>query len=235
MSKLNYDNFEFLLCSVIENPLVQWSKFISLDGKIKRVKDNLLKNDRVIEVIGKSERSNSKDYIPTSLICPADPEASLDIKLPVLVLVLKNLKLEGKIEFQIIDECNCRRRFVLVANTAREKIQKITATTAFIPLVLADNWNKVEINLITLCKGVYSTDYKSFQRIVLHPNFRFRRVYLHDHHYQDNDDAIGELYQALTDLNSFKNKKKSIKDESSQTQPIIINSKPKIKLKKRKK
>lgn len=122
-----------------------------------------------------------------------------------------------------------------MANTTREKIQKITVTTAFIPLVLADNWNKVEINLITLCKDIYSTDYKSFQRIVLHPNFRFRRIYLHDHHYQNNNDVISELYQALTDLNSLKNKKKSIKDKSCQTQSIIINSKPKIKLKKLKK
>ncbi|KAH0548755.1 cilia- and flagella-associated protein 20-like [Cotesia glomerata] len=231
MSKLSYKNFEYLLCSVVEDPLALWSKFVSLDGKIKRVKDELLKNDRVIEITGKSERSNSKDYIPTSLTCPSDSEAFLDIELPIIVFVLKNLKLEGKIEFQINDQCNFRRRFVLVANTAREKIKKVTSTTAFIPLTLADNWNKLEINLSTLCKDTYSTDYKSLLRIKLHPNFRYRRIYLQEHHYEQSNDVIDELHQALVNFSSLKNKSYSNENKYCQTQPII-NSK--VTLKKRK-
>ncbi|CAG5101600.1 Similar to CFAP20: Cilia- and flagella-associated protein 20 (Paramecium tetraurelia), partial [Cotesia congregata] len=173
MSKLSYKNFEYLLCSVVEDPLALWSKFVSLDGKIKRVKDELLKNDRVIEITGKSERTN----------------------------------------------------------TAREKLKKVTSTTAFIPLTLADNWNKLEINLSTLCKDTYSTDYKSLLRIKLHPNFRYRRIYLQEHHYDQSNDVIDELHQALVNFSSLKNKNYSIENKYCQTQPII-NSK--VTLKKRK-
>ncbi|XP_074111150.1 cilia- and flagella-associated protein 20-like [Cotesia typhae] len=208
--------------------------FGTLVEKIKRVKDKLLKNDRVIEITGKSERSNSKDYIPTSLTCPSDSEAFLNIELPIIVFVLKNLKLEGKIEFQINDQCNFRRRFILVANTAREKIKKITSTTAFIPLRLADNWNKLEINLSTLCKDTYSINYKSLLRlrIKLHPNFRYRRIYLQEHHYEQSNDVIDELHQALVNFSSLKNKSYPIENKYCQTQPIINSE---VKLKKRKK
>lgn len=102
MTKFHCDGFESLLCSINDKPLELWSKSISLDGSIKRVEDEHLNGDKVIEIVGKSERSNCKDSIATSINCPFDSTDFLERKLPILVFVLKNLKQEGKIEFQVI-------------------------------------------------------------------------------------------------------------------------------------
>jgi hypothetical protein len=43
--------------------------------------------------------------------CPADPQQSLGIKLPFLVLIVKNMKKYFTFEVQILDDKNVRRRF----------------------------------------------------------------------------------------------------------------------------
>uniref|UniRef100_A0A0C9RYU0 CG5343_0 protein n=1 Tax=Fopius arisanus TaxID=64838 RepID=A0A0C9RYU0_9HYME len=98
---LHVEGFESLLSSVADRPLSLWGKSIALDGSVKRVVDEALKGDRVIEIIGKTEGSIPKDSLPTCIHCPSSSEEFLQIKLPILVFVMKNLKQEGKIEFQV--------------------------------------------------------------------------------------------------------------------------------------
>ena len=43
--------------------------------------------------------------------CPGDPKQTLGIKLPFLVMLIKNLKKYFSFEVQVLDDKNVRRRF----------------------------------------------------------------------------------------------------------------------------
>ena len=45
------------------------------------------------------------------ITCPADPKKTLGIKLPFLVMIIKNLKKYFTFEVQVLDDKNVRRRF----------------------------------------------------------------------------------------------------------------------------
>merc|ERR1719395_386332 len=45
------------------------------------------------------------------ITCPADPNKTLGIKLPFLVMILKNLKKYFTFEVMVLDDKNIRRRF----------------------------------------------------------------------------------------------------------------------------
>ena len=45
------------------------------------------------------------------ITCPADPQKTLGIKLPFLVMIIKNLKKYFTFEVQVLDDKNVRRRF----------------------------------------------------------------------------------------------------------------------------
>merc|ERR1719355_480810 len=47
----------------------------------------------------------------TYVTCPADPNKCLGIKLPFLVMIIKNLKKYFTFEVQVLDDKNIRRRF----------------------------------------------------------------------------------------------------------------------------
>ena len=47
----------------------------------------------------------------TFLTCPADPKKTLGIKLPYLVMIVKNMKKYFTFEVQVLDDKNVRRRF----------------------------------------------------------------------------------------------------------------------------
>lgn len=85
-----------LLYSVADKPLDLWSKHVSYGGKVRRVKDDLLHGDRVIEIIGPHDNT-----ILTSITIPAKALDVLNVKLPILVLIIKNLNLQLKLEVQV--------------------------------------------------------------------------------------------------------------------------------------
>lgn len=85
-----------LLYSVAEKPLDLWSKHVSLGGKVRRVNDDTLYGDKVIEITGSHDSA-----IPTSITTPIEILDVLNIKLPILVLVIKNLNLRFKLEIQV--------------------------------------------------------------------------------------------------------------------------------------
>merc|ERR1719261_305877 len=45
------------------------------------------------------------------ITCPGDPQKTLGIKLPFLVMILKNLKKYFTFEVMVLDDKNIRRRF----------------------------------------------------------------------------------------------------------------------------
>ena len=73
------------------------------NGHIKRITDQDIQSS-VLEIMGTNVSTN---YIT----CPADPKKTLGIKLPFLVMIIKNLKKYFTFEVQVLDDKNVRRRF----------------------------------------------------------------------------------------------------------------------------
>jgi hypothetical protein len=78
-------------------------QFAVVDGHIKRPQDEDIQSN-VLEIIGTNVQS-------TYITCPADPSATLGIKLPFLAIIVKNLKMYFTFEIQVLDDKNVRRRF----------------------------------------------------------------------------------------------------------------------------
>lgn len=74
-----------------------------VDGHVKRLQDEDIQSN-VLEITG----SNVQQAYIT---CPADPNATLGIKLPFLVMIVKNVKKYFTFEIQVLDDKNVRRRF----------------------------------------------------------------------------------------------------------------------------
>ena len=73
-----------------------------------------------MEIMGTNVSTN---YIT----CPADAKRTLGIKLPFLVMIIKNLKKYFTFEVQVLDDKNVRRRF-----RASDPAWKSTLLDAFI-------------------------------------------------------------------------------------------------------
>jgi hypothetical protein len=83
-------------------PLQIWDKNIK-NGHVKRIMDVDMQSS-VIEIVGANVSTNFVQ-------CPADPNQTLGIKMPFLVLLIKYLKKYFTFEVQVIDDKGVRRRF----------------------------------------------------------------------------------------------------------------------------
>lgn len=94
----------FLICiSLSHLTNFTWGLFVVVNGHIKRPQDEDIQSN-VLEIVGSNIQS-------TYITCPADPAATLGIKLPFLVIIVKNLKKYFTFEVQVLDDKNVRRRF----------------------------------------------------------------------------------------------------------------------------
>jgi hypothetical protein len=73
------------------------------NGYIKRITDEHI-NSSVLEISGSNVST-------TYISAPANPKQTLGIKLPYLVIIIKNLKKYFSFEVQVLDDRNIRRRF----------------------------------------------------------------------------------------------------------------------------
>nr|XP_033515514.1 cilia- and flagella-associated protein 20 isoform X2 [Nicotiana tomentosiformis] len=94
--------FLSILYSLGSKPLQIWDKEV-VNGHVKRLPDEDIQSN-VLEIVG----SNVQQAYIT---CPADPNATLGIKLPFLVMIVKNVKKYFTFEIQVLDDKNVRRRF----------------------------------------------------------------------------------------------------------------------------
>ncbi|XP_036341307.1 cilia- and flagella-associated protein 20 isoform X2 [Rhagoletis pomonella] len=94
--------FLSILYSIGSKPLQIWDKKVR-NGHIKRITDNDIQS-LVLEIVGTNVST-------TFVTCPADPKKTLGIKLPYLVMIIKNLKKYFTFEVQVLDDKNVRRRF----------------------------------------------------------------------------------------------------------------------------
>lgn len=84
--------FLSILYSIGSKPLQIWDKKVK-NGHIKRITDEDIQS-LVLEIVGCNVST-------TYITCPADPKKTLGIKLPYLVMIVKNLKKYFTFEVQV--------------------------------------------------------------------------------------------------------------------------------------
>ncbi|CAL8073568.1 unnamed protein product [Calicophoron daubneyi] len=167
--------FLSILFSVGTKPLQLWDKKVR-NGQIKRITDNDIQS-LVLELLGSNVAS-------TYISCPADPRKSLGIKLPFLVLIVKNLKKYFTFEIQVLDDEGIKRRFRASNYQSTTRVKPFMCT---MPLRLDDNWNNVYFNAADFTKRAYGTNFVEVLRVQIHANCRIRRVYFCDRLYSDDE------------------------------------------------
>nr|XP_040042515.1 cilia- and flagella-associated protein 20-like isoform X3 [Gasterosteus aculeatus aculeatus] len=122
--------------------------------------------------------------IATYITCPADPKMTLGIKLPFLVVVVKNLKKAFTYEVQLLDDKNNRRRFRASTDHSTTRVKPYICT---MPLRLGDDWNQILFNLQSITRRAYGTNYIETLRVRIHANCRVSRVYFSDRVYSEDE------------------------------------------------
>ncbi|KAG0433146.1 hypothetical protein HPB47_020176 [Ixodes persulcatus] len=146
------------------------------NGHIKRITDNDIQSF-VLEILGTNVST-------TFITCPADPRKTLGIRLPYLIMIVKNMKKYFTFEVQILDDKNVRRRF------RASNFQSTTRVKPFIctmPMRLDEGWNQIQFNLSDFTRRAYGTNYVETLRVQIHANCRIRRVYFADRLYSEDE------------------------------------------------
>ncbi|XP_059473305.1 cilia- and flagella-associated protein 20-like [Neocloeon triangulifer] len=176
MFKNKFQNdFLSILYSLGSKPLQIWDKNVR-NGHIERITDDDL-HSLVLEVVGANVNT-------CFITCPADPGQSLAIRLPILVMTVKNMKKYFSFEVQVLDDKNIRRRFRSSNYQSTTKVKPFICT---MPMRLDDGWNQIQFNLADFTRRAYGTNYVETQRVQIHANCRIRRVYFSDRLYSDDE------------------------------------------------
>jgi hypothetical protein len=223
-----HSSLPFLGCKIKRSkPLEIWDHKIQ-NGHIKRITDNDIKSS-VLEIMGTNV---STSYI----VCPSDPNNTLGIKLPFLVIVLKNVKKYFTFEVQVLDDKNVRRRF------RASNYQSATRVTPFIcsmPMNLDEGWNQIQFNLSDFTRRAYGTNYVETLRVQIHANCRIRRIYFSDRLYSEeelpsefklflpvssNQDKETEQIEALIETEEVKHKTEEVKHKTEGQPKVLATS-----------
>ncbi|KAF6287746.1 cilia and flagella associated protein 20 [Rhinolophus ferrumequinum] len=145
--------FLSILYSIGSKPLQIWDKKVR-NGHIKRITDNDIQS-LVLEIEGTNVST-------TYITCPADPKKTLGIKLPFLVMIIKNLKKYFTFEVQVLDDKNVRRRFRASNYQSTTRVKPFICT---MPMRLDDGWNQIQFNLSDFTRRAYGTNYIETLRV----------------------------------------------------------------------
>ncbi|XP_037951043.1 cilia- and flagella-associated protein 20-like [Teleopsis dalmanni] len=167
--------FLSILYSIGSKPLQIWDKKVR-NGHIKRITDNDIQS-LVLEIVGTNVST-------TFITCPPDPKKTLGIKLPFLVMIIKNLKKYFTFEVQVLDDKNVRRRFRASNYQSTTRVKPFICT---MPMRLDDGWNQIQFNLSDFTRRAYGTNYVETLRVQIHANCRIRRIYFSDRLYSEDE------------------------------------------------
>ena len=103
----------------------------------------------VLEIVGTNVST-------TFITCPADPKKTLGIKLPYLVMIVKNMKKYFTFEVQVLDDKNVRRRFRASNYQSTTRVKPFICT---MPMRLDEGWNQIQFNLADFTRRAYGTNY----------------------------------------------------------------------------
>lgn len=99
---LKKSGFLSILYSIGSKPLQIWDQTVR-NGHIKRITDEDIRSS-VLEIVGANVYTNF-------ITCPAEQNKTLGIKLPFLVMIVKNVNKYFTFEVQVLDDKGMKRRF----------------------------------------------------------------------------------------------------------------------------
>ncbi|XP_074031058.1 cilia- and flagella-associated protein 20 isoform X1 [Leptinotarsa decemlineata] len=202
--------FISIFYSVGSNPLSLWDKQVK-NGHIRRVIDDEVKS-LVLEISG-------TNVATTYITCPIKPRASLGIKLPFLVMIIKNMKKYFTFEIQILDDKDMHRRFRVSNFQSTTKVRPFCTT---MPIGLSSGWNQVQFNLADFTKRAYGSTYLETMRVQIHANVRIRRLYFTDTLYSDEDMPNEfKLFGPVTQKKKQTEQKPSKEQGKEQVPPLV--------------
>merc|ERR1712160_17755 len=131
----------------------------------------------VLEIMGTNVSTNF-------ISCPVEAKKTLAIKLPFLVMIIKNLKKYFTFEVQVLDDKNVRRRFRASNYQSTTRVKPFICT---MPMRLDEGWNQIQFNLSDFTRRAYGTNYIETLRVQIHANCRIRRIYFSDRLYTEDE------------------------------------------------
>ncbi|CAH1399912.1 unnamed protein product [Nezara viridula] len=156
-------------------PLAEWRQYIKT-GFLRRITDEHIRS-LVLEIM-------SVNIVNTYITSPPDPNDSLGIKLPFLVMILKNLAKYFSFEIMIVDDRDMKRRFRVSNYQSKSRIGPFCCN---MPIGLNPGWNQVQFNLAEFTRQAYGTSYVETMRLTIHANCRLRRVYFSERLFEDDE------------------------------------------------
>ncbi|KAK5646642.1 hypothetical protein RI129_005106 [Pyrocoelia pectoralis] len=195
--------------SVGSNPLSLWDKSVK-NGHIRRVVDDEVKS-LVLEISG-------TNVATTYITCPIKARASLAIKLPFLVMIVKNMKKYFTFEIQIADDKDMRRRFRVSNFQSTTKVRPFCTT---MPIGLSPGWNQIQFNLADFTKRAYGkrSTYLETVRVQIHANVRIRRIYFSDRLY--GDDEMPQEFKLFLPVPGTRKRQKGQKTGDAEKKPTV--------------
>lgn len=188
MFKNTYQSgFLSILYSIGSKPLQIWKKNVE-NGHIKRIMDNDMQSS-IIEIAGQNV---SNCYIT----CPENPNETLGIKMPYLVLLIKYMKKYFSFEVQVRDDKDVKRRFRASNYQSNTRVKPFICT---IPMKLDEGWNQIHFNLTDFTRRAYGSNYLETLRVQIHANCRIRRIYFTDQLLSSN--KVPDEYKAFSNVN----------------------------------
>ncbi|XP_003706708.1 cilia- and flagella-associated protein 20 [Megachile rotundata] len=164
-----------ILYSCGASPLEIWDMHVK-NGFIRRVTDEEVKS-LALEIAG-------TNVTTTYIFCPKDPKKSLGIKLPFLIMIIKNMKKYFTFEITILDDRNMHRRFRMSNFQSTTRVRPFCTS---MPIGLSGSWNQVLFNLSDFTRRAYGSSYMETTRIQIHANCRIRRIYFADRLYSEDE------------------------------------------------
>ena len=176
------------------------------NGHIKRITDEDIQSS-VLEIMGTNVSTNF-------ISCPNRHDTTLGIKLPFLVMIIKNVKKYFTFEVQVLDDKNIRRRFRASNYQSTTRVKPFICT---MPMRLDEGWNQIQFNLADFTKRAYGTNYIETLRIQIHANCRIRRIYFSDRLYSEDElPPEFKLFLPIQKDKALKNKENKNKQENKE-------------------
>lgn len=182
------------------NPLAIWDMEVQ-NGHVKRLTDNEV-NSIVLEIV-------SSNVATTFISCPKKNQV-LGIRLPFLVMIVKNLKRYFSFEITVLDDKNMRRRFRVSNFQSTTKIKPFCTT---MPIGLSSGWNQIQFNLADFTRRAYGSQYIEALRVQVHANVRLRRIYFSERLYTEEE--LPQEYKLYLPLERKPRKTKPDKKEDA--------------------
>ncbi|XP_033249647.1 cilia- and flagella-associated protein 20 isoform X2 [Drosophila miranda] len=202
--------FLTILYSVGSSPLAKWSSYTK-NGYIKRIYDDDIKS-LVLEIIGSN--------VSTAFIhCPSECKEQLGIKLPFLVLLIKNMHKYFCFEVKIQDDQRFMRRF-RVSNFQSKTSVKPFCTA--MPMGMSPGWNQIQFNLADFTRRAYGSNYLETVSLQIHANVRIRRVYFADKLYTEAE--LPNDYRLMGKPKDLKKPEKQFKVPPTARPPSPLNT-----------